>query len=83
MKFLSDPCRADYPAGDCAGCAFPLPAPRARCVPDICLQADRCARACMVPFRGVPDIDASHALVDGWCSIFVDTRGAALLARTV
>ncbi len=26
-KFLSEPCRADCPAGDCAGCAFPPPAP--------------------------------------------------------
>lgn len=35
----------------------------------------------MAPRAGVPDIDASRALIDGWCSIFIDTRGAALLAR--
>lgn len=75
------PCRSDCPSGDCAGCAFPPPAPRARCVPCTCPQVDRCERACMAPRAGVPDIDASRALIDGWCSIFIDTRGAALLAR--
>lgn len=76
-----EPCRADCPAGDCAGCAFPPPAPRARCVPYACPQVDRCERACMHPWDGVPDIDASVALVDGMCAIFLDTRGTALLAR--
>lgn len=57
------------------------PAPRARCVPCACPQADRCERACMHPWDGVPDIDASVALVDGMCPSFLDTRGAALLAR--
>lgn len=84
------PCRADCPSGDCAGCAFPParpravdapPAPRARCMPCACLQANRCERHCMHPWDGVPDIDAGAALVDGWCPLFLDTRGAALLAR--
>lgn len=74
------PCRADCSAGDCAGCVFP-PTPRARCVPGACPQVDRCERACMAPLDGVQDIDASCSFVNGWCPMYVDTRGAALLAR--
>ncbi len=69
---MQTPCHSDCPAGDCAGCAFPPG--RARCVPAACPQSDNCERACMAPNRGVPDIDASHALIDGWCSLYLDNR---------
>ncbi len=77
---MTHPCRSDCPAGDCAGCAFPPAAPRARCVPRSCPQAEHCARAAQAPSAGTPDIDASRALCGGgWCPLFVDRRGAALL----
>jgi hypothetical protein len=76
MTMTNLPCRSDCPAGDCAGCGLP-PAPRARCVPCACPQADRCERACMHPWDGIPDIDASVALVDGMCPLFVDRKWSA------
>lgn len=40
---MTNPCRSDCPAGDCAGCAFPPPQ-HASCMGGWCSRRDRCAR---------------------------------------
>lgn len=80
------PCRADCPAGDCAGCVFPSPTPlRARCVPTThCHQEHDCARRfeslCSTVEQPVDCSMLRHS-AGAWCPMFVDARGAALLAE--
>lgn len=77
---MTNPCRSDCPAGDCAGCVFPWPKTTARCVPTRCPQSDRCHRAAIAPGGDVVEIDATCAQVAGEpCPMFIDRRGAALL----
>lgn len=77
------PCRSDCPQGDCANCDGLAPArPIARCVPTYCDQRGRCARAALTPDGHTHDIDASGCkLPGGWCAMFLDVRGGALLAE--
>lgn len=76
-------CRSDCPHGDCANCDGLAPArPVARCVPADCAQRAACARAAVKPDGHTQDFDASRCkTADGWCPLFVDARGTALLAE--
>ena len=76
-------CRSDCPQGDCANCTGLGPArPVARCVPTACAQQSNCLRASMAPDSRTHDIDASGCKTpSGWCPVFIDARGAALLAE--
>jgi hypothetical protein len=74
---MTTPCRSDCPAGDCAGCAFPVG--MARCEPSApCVQARACARWTT---RGDPGqvIDGTVLRVGRFCPLFVDARATPLL----
>jgi hypothetical protein len=76
---MDNPCRSDCPQGDCAGCVFPWPTARSRCVPTACPQAGQCLRAAMPEAVDVLELDASRQLRGQPCWLFIDSRGAALL----
>lgn len=79
---MTEPCRSDCPAGDCAGCAFPPTI--ARCKPSTpCAQAERCARRdpglCDRKAKTIDGTLLRHAC-GAFCPLFVDRRGAMLEA---
>lgn len=74
---MTEPCTPHCPAGDCAGCAFPVALSACRPSRD-CVQSHRCERALMS--RGEVVIDATALKVGRFCPLFVDARGAMLEA---
>ena len=74
---MTEPCRSDCPAGDCAGCAFP--SMLVRCVPAVtCPQGERCARRDPKLSSRARAIDASALHVGKFCPMFIDRRGVML-----
>ena len=81
------PCRSDCPQGDCANCVGFADQQPDRCEPKNCDQSCRCLRS-KLPARWVLGervvIDASAARkAIGFCPMFVDVRGSALLASNL
>lgn len=76
---MTNPCRSDCPAGDCAGCFGLQQRIVNRCVPADCEQRQRCARADVPSGLYGRDFDASGCKTpSGWCPMFIDKRGLAL-----
>lgn len=52
-----------------------------RCAPEAnCRQSSDCARCDVPPNRDALTIDGTVCRVGGWCPLFIDKRGVALLS---
>lgn len=68
---MTEPCRSDCPARDCAGCAFPPTS----CMGGWCSVRQQCARYLQ------PSLIAEERLCPSWNHIeFIDARDALLEA---